>query len=73
MTVPNRPKNRKATALIPIGMMFLAMGLMLPYLIHPSSQLGLNLSHGVRGLLVGISVGISLPAAILARRQRRCD
>ena len=54
----NRPKNHQAAALIPVGMMFLVAAILLPYWLHPSSQSGLNLSHGLRGLLFGISLGI---------------
>jgi hypothetical protein len=52
-------------------MMFLVTGLLLPEFHQPTTQIGQNSIHAVRGLLVGISIGIGLMSVILASRQRR--
>ena len=71
MIFANRIKN--PAALIPISMMFLVSGLLLPEFFHPATQMGLNLNHAVRGLLMGISLGVGLMSVRLAARQRRRD
>jgi hypothetical protein len=69
MILSNRMK--RPSALIPISMMFLVTGLLLPEFHQPTTQIGQNSIHAVRGLLVGISIGIGLMSVILASRQRR--
>jgi len=59
--------------MIPIAMMFLIAGILWPYFFHPASQVAENWSHGLRGLLFGISFGINLMAIRQAARQRRCN
>jgi hypothetical protein len=59
----NEPKK-----LVPIGMMCLVAALMWPYLFHPATQFGHDLSLGVRGCLFSISIAVNL----LARRRRSC-
>jgi hypothetical protein len=69
-----RERLRVPKTMIPIAMMFLVMGIFWPYFFHPASQLAQSLNQGVRGLLFGISFGISLVAirlALLARQRRR--
>jgi hypothetical protein len=70
MTFRNRIKNSRA--IMPVGMICLVIGILLPMLFHPASKLGLDLSHGVRGMLFGLSIVLNLWAARLASRQRRC-
>lgn len=70
MNFRNAPKQTRA--LIPVAMMFLVMAVVFPWFLHPLTSLGLNWSHGVRGLLFGLSFGTSL-AAILRARQRGCN
>jgi hypothetical protein len=70
MCSANRSKH--ATALIPIGTMFLVVGILFPMMLHPATQTGKNLAEGIRGLLFGLSIGINLFSVILARRQGGC-
>jgi len=52
--------------------MCLVVGILSPYLFHPATHLGKDLSDGLRGLLFGASIGINLMAVRLARRRVRC-
>jgi hypothetical protein len=61
------PKVRRRVAL---GNVCLALGLVLFFFVHPANQTLLNITHGVSGLLLGISIGINLFAWRLARRCR---
>jgi hypothetical protein len=58
--------------MIPMGMMLLVIGLVLPMFFHPDTPFGQNASHAVTGVLLGLSVAINLSAARRAARQRRC-
>jgi hypothetical protein len=69
MCLGNRSKN--TTALIAMGMMFLVVAFLFPMILHPATQMGKNLAEGIRGLLVGLSIGINLFSVILAKRQGR--
>jgi len=71
MCIGNR-KNKSA-ALIPVASMCLVVGLLWPYLFHPATALGKDLSDGLRGLLFGASIGINVMAIRLGRRQGRCS
>jgi hypothetical protein len=64
-------RTNKAAGLIPVGMMFLVVGILWQNLFHPTTQSWKNWSDGLRGLMFGLSIGISLSAACLAGRQRR--
>ncbi|MFZ0277549.1 MAG: hypothetical protein WA254_23030 [Candidatus Sulfotelmatobacter sp.] len=70
MCIGNR--RNKSTALIPVASMCLVVGLLWPYLFHPATLLGKDLSDGLRGLLFGASIGINVMAIRLGRRQGRC-
>jgi hypothetical protein len=65
-------RNRtKAAGLIPIGMMFLVVGILWPNFFRPTTQLWKNWSAGLRGLMLGVSIGVNLIAVWRAGRQRR--
>ncbi len=70
MCIGNR--MNKPAGLIPVASMCLVVGILWPYLFHPATHLGKDLSDGLRGLLFGASIGINLMAVRLARRQGRC-
>lgn len=57
--------------LVAVGMSCLVIGLVLPEFFHPASQSHLNAIHFVRGLFMGISLGLNLAAVIVSARQRR--
>jgi hypothetical protein len=70
MTFRNRLKNSRT--ILSIGMMCLVIGIVLPALFHPVSKFALDLSHGVRGMLFGLSIVLNLWSARLASRHSRC-
>jgi hypothetical protein len=65
-------RTRHLKALMPIGMLCLAVAIMWPNFIHPSSQAGKNWMEGLRGMLFGISIALNLGWVWLANRQRHC-
>jgi hypothetical protein len=63
------PHARKMMA---VGMICLAVALIFPYPFHPTGAFGLNLTHAVRGMLVGLSITLNLwSLAAMASRQRQ--
>jgi len=48
---------------IAIAALCLAVGLMLPEIVHPAKGLGLDMVDFVRGLLIGLSLSINLSGA----------
>ncbi len=62
------PKSRK---LIAMASGWLAIGLLLPMLLHPSGQSSRNLLHFVCGLLIGMSLSINLSIVWKNSRRRR--
>ena len=71
MFFQNSPKNPRAMMLI--GMVCLAVGIILPYVLHPTEQFELKLMHGMRGMLFGVSVVLNLWCIRSMARQRRGD
>jgi len=71
MIFRNRLKDPKA--MIRLGGLFLALALILQMFLHPhpAAKTVEYLSDGVRGLLIGLSIGLNLKAARLIARQRR--
>jgi hypothetical protein len=68
----NRRKNPVAT--LPVAMMFLAIGILWPHIIHTTLRVGENWDDFLRGGVIGIAIGILLLTAIrLHRQRRRCD
>jgi hypothetical protein len=66
-----RNRQSKPAGLIPIGMMFLVLGILWPMLIHPGGQVARNWSEALRGVLFGVSTGINLWSCWIVRRARR--
>jgi hypothetical protein len=56
-------------SMIAFGMICLAVGIVLPWLIHPSTRLEQDWLHGASGFLYGLSISVIIMALI---RQRRC-
>lgn len=67
-----RNGSRKQKILMPMGMLCLAAGLMLPMIVHPSSQGWQNFAHALSGFAVGLSIVFNLAAVWIRGRQRRC-
>jgi hypothetical protein len=53
-----------------IGNISLVIGLLLWLFVHPSGQMERNWLHGACGLLLGISIAISIFVFVIARRCR---
>jgi hypothetical protein len=66
-------QQTKPAGMIPIGMMFLVLGILWPMLIHPVGQVSRNWSEAVRGMLFGISIGVNLWSCWMVRRARRSE
>jgi hypothetical protein len=62
------PKSRK---LIALASACLAIGLVLPMLLHPSEQSSRNLLHFVCGALLGLSISVNLSMVWKNSRRRR--
>ena len=58
-------------ALLRIGFLFLGLGLAWPKFLPVTGSLGQDAIDGIRGLLLGLGIGLSLWSAILVGRQRR--
>jgi hypothetical protein len=63
--IRNDPKK-----LVAVSNLFLAVGLMLPYLFHPSTHLLCNLTEGFRGLFIGFSICGNLWAVIRKKKMK---
>ena len=63
MFFPNRMKNPKA--LMSIGKFCLAASLSFTRFVHPTAHFGPDLLDGTRGLLTGLSIGMSLWSVML--------
>jgi hypothetical protein len=63
------PHARKMMA---VGMICLAVALIFPHPFNPTAALALNVTHAVRGMLVGLSITLNLwsLAAIASRRRQ---
>jgi hypothetical protein len=68
MNSPNRSKNPKAW--VPFGTLCLAASLLLFLFVHPAPGPQREWLHGISGLLMGISLGISLMVLVKTARQR---
>ena len=56
-----------------VGMLFLGMGLAWPLLVPVTGRLSPDAVDGIKGLLLGIGIALSLWAARLIGRQRRAN
>lgn len=54
-----------------VGGVALAVGIVLPWAIHPATNGGQDLLDGVRGLFVGLCLGLSITALMMISRRRR--
>jgi hypothetical protein len=63
--------NSKSRKLMALASGWLALGLVLPMLLHPSGQSSRNLLHFVCGLLIGMSLSINLGLVWKNSRRRR--
>jgi hypothetical protein len=57
--------------LMRIGFLFLGIGLAWPKFLPVTGNLGQDAIDGIRGLLLGLGIGLSLWSAMLVGRQRR--
>jgi len=64
-------RGSEAIRFLPLGLAFVTLSMFVPHFFHPSGQSAQNLSDGVRGLIVGIGIGIELVVVIRLKRQRR--
>jgi hypothetical protein len=69
MIFRNRLKDPKG--MIPVGMICLVLAIVWPTFFHPTTNFGNGISDGLRGAMLGLSIGINLWSWRLAR-QRRC-
>ncbi|MBV8673938.1 MAG: hypothetical protein JOZ33_17195 [Acidobacteriaceae bacterium] len=65
-------KSRRAAAigLLPLGLVFVSLSMFLPHYFHPSGPSAQDWTDGVRGLIMGIGLGIELIVVIALNRQR---
>jgi hypothetical protein len=65
MIFRNRLKNPRA--MVCAGMSFLVIGIVWPWVIHPTTQVWRDAAEGMRGMLFGISFAINLGTIWLAK------
>jgi hypothetical protein len=68
-----RKRLDESKMLMSVATMCMIAGFVWPYLFHPATQLGKNLSHALCGMLLGFSITVNLGAAWMKGRQRRSD
>ena len=66
-----RTQSKSHRSLVAIATLCLAVGLLLPEIVHPAKGLGLDMVDFVRGLLIGVSLSINLLTAWKSGRKRR--
>jgi len=69
MNFRNAFKNPKR--MVPIGTLFLAMGILIPMFLHPASQSGKDWLEGARGFVLGFAITIMFASFVIAKRQRQ--
>jgi len=70
MTFRNRLKE--PNVMMSAGMLSLVIGILCSRFFHPATIFGRNLSHGICGFLIGLSLSLNVGSAIMMRRQRHC-
>ena len=58
---------------VSVGCLCLAIGLGLPFLFHPATQVGKDVTHGLSGMLLGMSICFNFRAVWLKRRRPACQ
>ena len=61
--------SNKMRLWMPVGMMCLAAGLLLPRILHPASTAGVDFQHAATGFLLGLSIVFNLAGLWQARRR----
>ncbi len=69
MCIPLHQGSKRDRILMALAGIALSAGIALPYLLHPSGAAGKNWFEAVRGLLMGISIGLNLFMIRFARRR----
>ena len=54
-----------------IGGVALAVGILMGWFVHPATSGGQDLLDGVRGVFVGLCLGLSITALMMIHRRRR--
>jgi hypothetical protein len=67
MCVPYRQLDSKARRRVAIGSLCLALGLLLPRIVHPTGELEQDWLHGICGMFLGVSIGVNLFSLRFAR------
>jgi len=70
MCIPTQQSAGKTRRIRVIANTSLVIGIVLIHFVHPTSQLARDLSHGIGGLLIGLSIGLNLLGLRCARRCR---
>jgi flagellar biosynthesis protein FliR len=58
--------------LLPLASAFLILGIVWPYIYHPATQMGKDWSDALRGLILGLAIGVNLTALWKYRLGRGC-
>lgn len=69
MSFKNRLKEPRV--MMSAGMMCLVAGILCSRFLHPTTVFGRDISHGIGGFLIGLSLVFNAASAITIRRQRR--
>ncbi len=68
MRFRKQPMNRKARIVLACGCLCLSIGLGLPMLIEAGGGTARPWMDGVRGLLIGLAIGLNFSALLLSRK-----
>jgi hypothetical protein len=69
MCIPVWKRSLKDRTLMAVANLALCIGLVLPYVVHPAGQRSADWLDGIRGLLIGMSIGMNL---LIIRLGKRC-
>lgn len=58
--------------LLPLANAFLILGIVWPYIYHPATQVGKDWNDPLRGLILGVAIGVNLTAMWKYRVGRGC-
>lgn len=67
----NQLSKPAAIALLPLGLMLVALSAFVPHFFHPMVGPNQDWQDGLRGFLTGVGTGMEIVAVILLARQRR--